>query len=126
MASVMIDSSAWIELFEGTETGKRVQKILNESTCLTPSIVVAEVCSRTRRKGGDVNVAYNEMCKADIIPLTGETGRIAGEFHATQRIKKPSFGIVDSVIIATARASKAKLLTCDADFKTFPETILLK
>ena len=126
MKSVMIDSSAWLELLDGTPAGIKVKEVMNANHCLTPAVVVAEVCSRTRRKGLDVNLVFQQLAKTEIVPLDGKVSFMAGKLHAEQRIRKPDFGIVDAIIIAAAQSSGARLLTLDQDFRTFPGVILLK
>ena len=126
MTPIMIDASAWIELIEGTELGRRVQKYLDDCDCLTSSLTVAEVCSKARRKGNYEEAAFQSMTTTDIIPLTGEIAKTAGMLHAYHHEKNSKFSMGDAVILATARKLGAKILTKDTDFRNIPEAILLK
>lgn len=126
MTIVMIDSSAWIELIDGTKTGLLVQEYLDRYECVTPSIVVAEVCSKAKRKGSFEDVVFGALATKPIISLSAQTARSAGLLHAQHHGKNGKFSIVDAVILATAREMKAKILTKDSDFRNIPEAILLK
>ena len=126
MTSVMIDSSAWIDLFEGKDNGILVQEFLEKKDCCTPSVVVAEVCSKIHKKGFDVDMAFRALTSMPIIPLTAEIAKSAGILHSTHHSRNPKFALADAIVLATAREMNAKILTKDTDFRNVPEAILLK
>lgn len=123
----IIDAFAWIEYLEGSEKGKKVYEILNSaSENFVLLITIAEVISKVKRKGGNFKLAYDSMisnCK--IANISPQIVKEAGLLHAEQRKKVPQFGIVDALLLITARYSGAKVLTGDAHFKSFKEAIIL-
>ena len=126
MTLIMIDASAWIECLRGTEIGARVQKCLERNKCMTPSIIVSEICSHTQRTGFDPEAAFRAVATTEIVPLTAELSKTAGLLHARHKTKNDKFSIGDAVLLATARKFEAKILTKDGDFRNMPEAILLK
>ncbi len=126
MTAITIDASAWIELFEGTNIGKQVQNYLDSNEAVTPSIVIAEVCSAAKRKGIDADAAFHAMSTSTVVHLTPELARKSGILHAQLRRENSKFSLGDAVVLATARQLNAKILTKDSDFRDFPEAIVLK
>ena len=54
----LLDSSAWIEYFEGSPQGEKVWKILKKEKVHSLNLIIAEVISKFKRKGMDFNQAY--------------------------------------------------------------------
>jgi predicted nucleic acid-binding protein len=122
----LIDAYSWIEYLEGSIKGEKVNKIINSEEIFVLPITIAEVVSKIKRKMGNEKIAYESIVKkAKLINMTPRIAKEAGLLHAEMRSKIPQFGIVDSIIITTAREINAKILTGDHHFKHFPETVFL-
>jgi len=128
MNRYVIDSYAWIEYLDGSDSGLKVRDILmSDAELFTISISVAEIISRTKRRQKDVDVAYNTIIRnSKIINVNEELGREAGIRHAEIRAKIKDFGLADALILTAARKLGAKILTGDPHFKSFKEVILIK
>ena len=48
---MLIDSYAWVEFFDGTQKGKRVENILKEACCYTSGVCLAEISEVCERRG---------------------------------------------------------------------------
>ncbi len=122
-----IDSSAWIEYFEGSATGEKVSKILNsEEEVFILSINIGEVISFLKRKNKDFNIAYESMIKrAKIFDVTPRIAKDSGTLHAEKRLEGSKFSLADSMILHSAKAIGAHVLTKDIQFKEFKESIIL-
>ncbi|HIH18077.1 MAG TPA: type II toxin-antitoxin system VapC family toxin [Nanoarchaeota archaeon] len=128
MNKYIIDSYAWIEYLDGSDSGLKVRDILlGDAELFTVSISVAEVVSRTKRRRKDVDIAYNTIVRnSKIVDVTEELGREAGIQHAEIRAKIKDFGLADAIILTTARKLGAKVLTGDPHFKGFKEVVFIK
>ncbi len=128
MNKYIIDSYAWIEYLDGSDSGLKVREILmGDAEVFTVSISVAEVVSRTKRRQKDVDVAYNTIIRnSKIVDVNEELGREAGIQHAEIRAKIKDFGLADALILTAARKLGAKILTGDPHFRSFRETVLIK
>lgn len=125
---VVFDTYAWVEYLKGSETGIKVQKILEsqENEIFSSVITIAEACSKFKREGMDENLAYNSIMHLSKIHfINSELAKEAGIFHAEIRKKIKDFGMADCVVLLTARKLGAKILTGDPHFKTFKEAILI-
>ena len=116
--SLVLDTYAWIEYFEGSPSGLKVKEILEDSKqpLFTPSIVLAELSDAVVKGKVKTNwddlvrfVVFNTKIK-DIDPsIALEAGMIKNEM----RKKHPDFGLVDAIVLATSRKTDSKLLTGD-------------
>ena len=125
---VVFDTYAWVEYLKGSETGIKVQKILEsqENEIFSSVITIAEVSSISKRESKDVELGYtiiNNLSK--IHSITTELAKEAGTLHAEMRKKIKDFGMADSLVLLTARKLGAKILTGDPHFKGFKEAILI-
>lgn len=123
----IIDAYSWIEYLNGSEKGEKVNNILNsDNEIFVLSITIAEVISKVKRNGKDEKIAYESIIKrAKIIETIPRIAKEAGLLHAEMRKKFSQFGIVDALLIKTAKNIQAKILTGDNHFKDFPEAIML-
>lgn len=124
----LLDTSAWIEYLEGSQIGEKVSKILQSSECeiVTISLIIAETISKVKRKGGDVESAYNILTSSSVLIDTDKRiAKESGILHAKEKEKNDKFSLADAIIATTAKAHNLKIVTKDTHFKYFKEAILL-
>lgn len=123
----LIDSSAWIEYFEGSTEGEKVWNILKKENIYSLSLIIAEVVSKVKRSNKDSDLAYRIISSnSKILDITPEIAKEAGLLHAKIKKKVKNFGLVDALILVSARKLNAKILTRDMHFKEFNEAVLIK
>jgi len=61
-----------------------------------------------------------------LAPLDEETAELAGRISAERRRQVRGWGLVDSIILATARLTKMKVVTGDEHFRGLDEAIMIK
>ena len=124
----LIDVYSWIEYLEGSKEGEKVYEILksNNEIFVLP-ITISEVVSKVKRMKGNALLAYEAIVSnSQIIETTPKIAKEAGLLHAQIRKKQPSFGIVDALLITTAKFIKGKVLTGDRHFRNFKETVFVR
>lgn len=112
---VLVDTSAWIEWLTGSPTGQAVAAQLPaQDDWLVPTIVQLELAKWLSREldedRADQVIAFSLLCR--IAPLDTGIALTAAELCARHRL-----ATADAIIYATARASGADVLTCDAHFE---------
>lgn len=116
----VIDSSAWIEYLENLPGGKKAAQILEGegNIIITPRIVMAEICSKTIRSGGNPEQA-REIIESFSAPVDedSETYFEAVRIHAELRKKFKNASLADAIVISVSRRSNAKLVTKDFHMK---------
>lgn len=133
--TLIVDSYAWVEFLSAGEFGPQVRAHFEESgDLLTPDIVLAEISRKLSKAGLDRSVieghlramvALSTVVSVDLaialeVPLADADLR-RGAAH--RRLASPSFA--DAIILATARKTRASVLTGDRHFQGLPETVWL-
>ncbi|XHH08075.1 MAG: type II toxin-antitoxin system VapC family toxin [Candidatus Bathyarchaeia archaeon] len=119
---ILIDSYGWLEYFFDGPLSEKYAKAVeqaNETDYVTPTIVVYEVYKRVRGIQGEKSAleAYAQIARTKIVELTAQTALEAAEISLSKNL-----GMADALILATARAFNAEILTSDKHLKDFEET----
>jgi len=124
---IVLDSFALIEYLEGSKKGEKVKNLIEDSNDTFINIIsIAEVVSVLKRRG-----FYSEDLISSISMLAKiyqgdfDFYRDSGLLHALIKHDIKDFGLVDSIILLTARKLNARIVTGDTHFKTFKEVILI-
>ena len=120
MTKYLLDSFAWIEYFEGSNQGEKVEKIISDpnNEILTCAAMVAEVVSKARRSKKDEDLAFMAMkTLSRILEIDAELAKLAGNIHAEMKKNVKDFGMMDAFLLATAQQTSAKIVTGDPHFR---------
>ena len=121
-----MDTSAWIEYFKDSKKADKVENFLNQEEIITPSVVLIELSCKSYKEGWDFNEHIKFIkSKSMIIGMKEETIMKCGKIYYEERKKKPSFGIIDAVILTIAREYDSKIITQDNDFRDLKEAIII-
>ena len=117
---MLLDTSAWIELFQGTDKTAIVKNILETQENFTSSITFAEIvnwCLRNNKE--DKITAYLEGIRngSNILDLTEAIIISAGKLNYERKKIVKNWGMAYSLILATALVYDLKILTKDSHFK---------
>lgn len=133
---IVVDAYAWIELFIGSERGKRAKEILEQADeVYTPDTVMAEVARKYCREGAEERTTQARLeviaGASDIVLIDIKLALEAAKCYTRlareakrRRLATPS--LFDAIPLAAARLLKAKILTGDEHFRNLPETIWMK
>ena len=111
---IILDSSCWIEYFQGTDLALRYADLVSKSTVLVPTLILFEV-SRTllQRFESDVVLRALSLMKQQVVlPLTEGVA-----LDAAQLAENLHLSTADAVICASATANHATLFTHDPDLQ---------
>lgn len=125
--SILVDSFAWLELFQGSVTGRKVLHILKENVgqIYTSVLNLYEIRYRVEdirdAKTADefVKNVENHAKSLDV------TRKIAIEASIT-KLKMKRMGAVDCVVLASARVHGLTILTGDPHFDNIKDVISLR
>lgn len=114
---ILIDSYGWIEYFgEGPLAASYADFIegTNEEQLVTPTIVIYEVYKKIKSVKGEERAleAYAQMSRTTIVDLTSSLSMEAADISMNS-----SLGMADSIILATAKAFNAQIVTSDQHLK---------
>lgn len=124
---VVLDSWAWLELFSGSEKGRRVDRELAESAeTYTSTITLAEVVSvslRRKRPVDDKIAAIRTLSK--VVSPSSDEAMDAGRLQAERKSTAPNLSLADAFVLQLARKMDARVITGDTDFRGVREAELL-
>ena len=114
---ILIDSYGWIEYFGDGPLADSyavfVEKA-DEKGTVTPTIVIYEVYMKIKSVKGEEKAleAYAQMSRTKIVDLTGSLCLEAADISMSLNL-----GMADSIIVATAKAYNAQIVTSDEHLK---------
>lgn len=114
----VVDSSGWLEYFSGGMNADFFGKPIEApSELIVPTLSIYEVFKRVlqQRGEGDALQAVAVMHQAQVAELTATLAISAARISIDRALP-----LVDSVMLATARALNAAFWTQDADFEGLP------
>jgi predicted nucleic acid-binding protein len=117
----VVDTSVWIEFLTASVLGRKlVKEIPEREACVVPTIVQMELAKWLSREVGDdaTRQMLADTMECVVAPLDTATALSAAELSAVHRLST-----AEAIILATAQAYDAELLTCDAHFKDLPGVI---
>ncbi len=124
---MLLDASAWIELFKGGSLGDRVSSVIQAENCHTCIVTVAEVAQWAEGTNQDPDNLIDHIEKlSDIVNLDREIATLAGRLNLEARRRRSGMGMMDSLILATGTVRGETILTTDQDFNGLPGAEILK
>jgi predicted nucleic acid-binding protein len=129
MSKLILDSSAWIEYFMGSDKGKKVRAHLAKANAFTiiTGVTVAEICKKflqTSQPSETLITALRMMTK--LVTIDYKAGEDTARIVIKQRQTRPKFSTADAHIVAIARQHNVRIITCDTDFLDIPEATVIK
>jgi predicted nucleic acid-binding protein len=115
---LVVDTSIWIEIYRGSELGRRHLPLLSApEELIVPTLVQYEIYKwlSRERTAEEATLAITFTSECQVRELTTEIAVLAAELAATHRLHA-----TDAIIFATAQLHEAALVTCDAHFKDLP------
>ncbi|MFB6217007.1 MAG: PIN domain-containing protein [Candidatus Aenigmatarchaeota archaeon] len=128
MTEYLLDTWAWIEFYIGSEKGKKVYELLESSEkCFTSMVTVAELSDNFQSGNLESDNSWDEIrafieSKTEIIELDTEICSNAGRIKHEEREKYPDFGLMDSIILSSARKHNLNIITGDKHLKDMERT----
>jgi predicted nucleic acid-binding protein len=122
----LVDSFAWMEYFMGSERGEKVKKIVGDAAteCLVSAINIAEIYSKSIRVDG-IDRAEDRMSfilsRCAVVDVDDALAVEAAKIDALMKKRVKGWGLADSIVLATARAAGAKIVTWDKHFQGIAE-----
>lgn len=123
---MFLDTFALVEYFMGTSKGLRVKEALKRERSYISIISIAEVADWCHENDLDAQKHVDVIRKlVDMVPLTEEICLGASRIKHEGRKLHIDFGLVDGLILATAKSMGQKVLTGDPHFRELPNVLML-
>lgn len=123
---MVIDTFAWIEYFAGSTRGEKARLFIEGGDAITPALVIAEFTDKYVREGINPEERLKFIrTKTAVLPLDDEIAEAAGRMSAERRRRVKGWGLVDSCVLATARAKGLKVVTGDPHFEGLNDAVMI-
>lgn len=123
---MLLDTSAWIELFIESPKGSGVKSMVENKESYFSIVSVPEIVVWSFRNNKNPYFFLDRMKKAsDIISINEAISILAGELNYKMKKSVKDFGMIDSIILATSRIYDLKIVTTDPHFKDLDNVIML-
>ena len=114
---ILIDSYGWIEYFGDGPLADSYAVFIekaDEKGTVTPTVVIYEVYRKVKSVRGEEKAleAYAQMSRTKIVDLTSSLCLEAADISMNLNL-----GMADSIIVATAKAYNAQIITSDEHLK---------
>jgi predicted nucleic acid-binding protein len=123
---ILVDASAWIEFFLGKDKCPKVERAIESKEACTSMITFAEIvnwCQKNNKNAVErIDIVKNG---SEIINLNEGIIMAAGKINYERKKTIPKWGMIDSLILATAQMYDLRILTKDRDFRNLPNAELL-
>lgn len=111
----------WLELGRNRTESEAARRILEDARhqVYTSPVTLAEIVSVLLRKGARAKVSatlHRIRAMSSVSVLDEVLFENAGAVHAEERARQSNFSLADALILASARALSATLLTTDRGF----------
>jgi predicted nucleic acid-binding protein len=121
----LIDTYAWVEVFKGTDTGKKVLEIIEKEEYVYLTSNLAEIIDYCIKNKLDAEpVADSLIWKT--VDVTPPIAVLAGKIHQEYKRKRRGWGMTDSLLLAASEIHRAKIVTGDEHFKGLSNVIFIK
>ena len=133
VVKIVVDAYAWVELFLGSEKGRKVKEILEDADeVYTPDTVLAEIARKYVKEGAEektVDARLETITAASNIAqidtkIALEAARCYMQLVTDAKkakLKAPS--LFDAIVLATGILLESKILTGDEHFRNLSETL---
>ncbi len=111
---IVIDSSGWLEFFsDGPHAEEFASRLRHPANVLTPTIAIYEVYKWVKRERSEDDALYaaSTMRKTRVVDLSDEIALTAADLSLAHKL-----AMADAIVLATARAHDAEVVTTDSDF----------
>jgi len=126
----VIDSYAWIEYFMGTQAGEKAKPIIeSQEEKITPTICLAEVYAKTLKVESQELAEKQRVFikeKSALATLDEPTAVESAKVQTKMKKEVDGWGLVDSIVYATALLKKAEVVTGDEHFKKLKNVLFIK
>ena len=128
---MILDTSVLIETLRQPPESRVVEMIdraTKDSVRLISVIQVAELCDWAIREGVDPEQTVERALRATlVVPVTRRVAEAAAVLKKERRLEgRAKFGLIDGVILATARAYGERVVSLDSDFKDAQDCVVLQ
>lgn len=122
----LFDTYAWVELFKHSAAGERVAELMQEENVFTAIPSLSELAEWALKNKLDTGETIGKVRKTSaVVPLSEEVSELAGRLNHEIKKETRGWGMMDSMIYATALTQGLKVVTGDRHFENKPGVVMI-
>lgn len=124
----LIDTSAWVEYFRGSERGKRVKQLMEHrgNHLFVLHSTIAEFYRWCLKQRVPFESSFKViLSNATLLPIRLPDWLHAIEEQVRLRPKVAKIGVLDTLLIVKQQEHHAKIVTSDSDFRKVENVLML-
>ncbi len=125
---MLFDSSAWIEVFLGTEQGRIAADVIKTEENFTSIVTFSEIANWCLKNclGDKIGFCVQTVKNgSQVLGINEQISVAAGKLNYERKKAGRKWGMIDSLITATAQTYGLKILTKDSHFRDLENVQLL-
>ena len=123
---MLLDTNAWVEILLDSEKGRRMALLFENERTVTVMVSLSELASWALKNNRNPEAVVERVKAASsLLPFSEDVARLAGKIHCRFKKETKAWGMVDSIIYATALIYGFDVVTGDSDFKGKPHVRFL-
>ena len=123
----VIDSYSWVEYFRGSASGEKARNYIEKDSAATSVLSLAELKDKYLREkwtSFDEDLSFMAT-RTSLVPVDRNIATLAGEINHRRKMIRKDWGMADSIILATAKAADARVVTGDRHFDGLTDAIII-
>ena len=124
----LIDSSAWIDYFIGSDRGLKLNTLLftETDTFFTIEPCLAEIHAWSIKHHLDFSVFLSIIrANSELLSLSEQNWIDAGKERYEQRKKQKDFGLIDATLVVKQKEINCKIVSSDVHFRQLKNTVFI-
>jgi len=127
---MFLDTSVIIEIFRNDKNSKKFQDLymyIKDEPLFISTIQIGELADWCLKNNIDPEKRITKLKQIlNVIPLNEKICYAAAQLkYAIRKKGVPKFGLLDGIVLASARSINQRLLTTDTDFRTLSDAIII-
>lgn len=125
---MILDSSAWVEFFQNTKHAQTVVSAIKDNKSFTSIMTLAEIsnwCCKNNHEEAMPKIIESVKNSTKLLDVSENILITAGKLNYERKKSGKKWGMIDSIIVATALTYGLKILTKDYAFRDLPDAEVL-
>ena len=121
---MLLDTSAWIEFFEGTAKGAKVRELIRGKAAYASILTIAELRLWGLKNSRKLDAYTDSMEQnATVLDIDKKTAELAA--YTKFKYDRTGIRLIDCLIYATALTHDMQVISTDAHFRSLENTIFV-
>lgn len=126
MVTYLLDTYAWVEMFDKSQKGKKVRELLNSDVIWTADSTAGEITAWALRNNHDAGLFLRSVRQhSKMVDLNYNLWIEAAYIRSELRLERKNIGMLDTLLLAIQKLHNVVIVTGDPHFKGLKNVLFL-